>query len=183
MKLKEITDEFSELENEIWKPMLHSHYSISSHGRILTVNWKNSKKTRMILFAKDNKGYLRTGLVIEGVFKTYKVHRLVAEYFIPKVGGKNQVNHKNGIKTDNRVGNLEWVNNRENIIHAYANSLISMRDCTGENNNMAKLTEQQAKEIRLKFVPRFSTRKMLAKEYNVSPGCIKDVILGYTWIR
>lgn len=65
-------------------------------------------------------GYARIGLRYgenKSKSKHFLVHRLVAEAFIPKQNGKDEVNHKNGIKTDNRVENLEWVNHSENMQH------------------------------------------------------------------
>ncbi|EOY8024275.1 HNH endonuclease [Salmonella enterica] len=73
------------------------------------------------------------------------MHRLVAEAFIDNQKLCPQVNHKNGIKTDNNVSNLEWVTAQQNILHAFSNSLMSF---TGEKNGRAKLTMDQVKEIR-----------------------------------
>lgn len=108
------------MENlEIWKPILcfDNNYEISSFGRVRKED--HIRKTEV-----GKTGYERLTL-FKGrkVFKKYSVHRLVAMHFIPNPENKPQVNHKNGIKTDNRLENLEWVSKSENMIHAIKKGL------------------------------------------------------------
>lgn len=101
--------------------------AVSSLGNIKSMNYKNSGRQQILKPAKDKKGYLRTMLKFGDDYKTIKVHRLIAQTFIPNPLNLLQVNHINGIKTDNRVENLEWCDNRTNIVHAYENALIKTK--------------------------------------------------------
>lgn len=99
-------------------------FQVSNLGNIKslerTIERKNDnyvRKEMILKCVKDSYGYLNVDLIQNGVKKRVKVHRLVAQAFIPNLEYKPCINHKNGIRDDNRVENLEWVTYQENEIH------------------------------------------------------------------
>jgi hypothetical protein len=156
----------------------YSAYHISNHGNIKTFNWKNCGKEAILKPALDANGYLRTVLKRDdGKYSTIKVHRLVASAFLGDIDNF-EINHKDGIKHNNKVENLEIVTHAENIKHAFKNNLQSN---VGGKNPFSKLTEDQVIQIRSKFKKHVYTRQMLATEYNVTIACIKDILIKRTW--
>jgi hypothetical protein len=162
---------------EKWKYIrgYEAHYEVSNTGMV------RSLKAGGSLILKPNlcPNYPLVTLYRNGVPKTYLVHRLVAMMFIPNPNRKPCVNHINGMKSDNRVGNLEWCTHSENQMHAIKTGLIVPPE--GQDHHASGLTNAQAKEIRLIYVPYVRTMPMLAKEYGVSKSCIQSVIEGKTY--
>ena len=89
------------------------NYKVSNLGNIINI------KTKRILKKELTKGYFRVSLSKDGTVSRFQIHRLVASVFIINFNEKPCVNHINGVKTDNRVENLEWVSYSENERHSY----------------------------------------------------------------
>lgn len=100
------------MQNEIWKdiPGYSGIYQVSNLGRIMSFKNQYGRGPRIIYGEKTKGGYIQVSL--NG--QRFKIHRLVAMAFIPNPEGLPQINHKNEIKTDNRVENLEWCDSKYN---------------------------------------------------------------------
>ena len=101
--------------SEEWRAVVgyEGLYEVSNLGNVRSIA-RNTTSGKILKNIPDTKGYLHVGLCKEGKKRTYKVHRLVAEAFIPNPDNLPQVNHKNEDKTDNRVENLEYCDSKYN---------------------------------------------------------------------
>lgn len=145
------------IEGEEWKDIsgFEGLYQASSLGRIkalCTLGVMRSKgystRSGKILSQKLDKktGYLHISLMDEnGMRKTFLPHRIIGNLFVPNAENKKEINHKKGIKTDNRATEIEWSTSSENQIHAYATGLSVAK--FGEDSYATSLTNKIVLEI------------------------------------
>lgn len=165
------------MNKEIWKDIkgYEGLYQISTKGRIKSLNYNHTQKCKIRKIDEcSNKGYSSILLCNKFGKKKYTIHRLVAETFIPNLENKPQVNHKNGIKTDNRVENLEWATNGENEKHAYKNGLKQKK--FGINNAMSKSVLQYSLDGKL--IQEFQTINNASIELGISSSTIINCSKG-----
>jgi len=167
--------------NRIWKDIkgYEGYYQVSIFGEVKSLARKDSLdraiKERILKSPLNRYGYPFVVLCRNGKTRTFTVHRLIAETFIPNPLNKPCVNHINGIKSINRPSNLEWCTIAENNQHAFS---IGLKESDkGERNINHKLTEADIIQIRS------STLKLreLAKVFNVSFQLISAIKNNKAW--
>lgn len=186
------------IQQEVWKPVVgfESLYEVSNTGKVRSVTrtYTNSRKQVRTIFGKelkaDNKRtkrdttnqYKRVTLCRNGRLIHKSVHRLVAEAFIENNRvDRDQINHKDGDKTNNSVENLEWCTNKENIDHSVRMNLINPNPPKGENAVFAKLTDNQVCMMRQLYSEQNYDISKLAKDYGVTICTANNAIFGRSY--
>lgn len=163
---------------EVWKTINgFPKYEVSNTGKIISfVKFSSGKILRQSL---RGKGYKFVGLVnSENNRKQLNVHRVVIENFKQeKISADYQCNHINGVKTDNRIDNLEWVTRSGNMKHAYRLGLMPKN--LGIQNHKAKLSEADVIEIRSMALS--YPRSYITSKYSVGRTAIDSVINRSSW--
>jgi hypothetical protein len=169
---------------EIWKDIIgyEGFYQVSNQGRIKSF-YKNSKlidkvnKIKSLKLAKD--GYYNIQLIKNTKSRIFRVHRLVAVAFIPNLENKLEINHKDGIKTNNSIENLEWCTRSENMKHAVKTGLF--KPIRGDSHTNSKLNETKVRLIRKLYYEDKIGQIDIAKRLNVNKNAVSGVITWRTW--
>lgn len=162
-------------------------YQISNLGRVKSLDRMVKSKGNNMRLLKGRilekmlniGGYYFVRLSKNGKVRNIKIARLIAQAFIPNPESKSEVNHINGIKTDDRMKNLEWCTASENQKHAYKMGLKSQE---GEKNSCSKLNEKQVRVIKhLKNIKPRMSQLAIAKVFNVCNTTISLIHSETIW--
>lgn len=167
--------------DEVWKEIPNTDYSVSDQGRVAS---RKFGKWRVMCPGRSSQGYLSVSFCDgHGGKKNVSVHALVAEAFIgPKPTPKHEINHKNGIKDDNRDANFEWCTASENQRHRH-DVLGHGNMPRGESNSQAKVTEAEVREIRRRRAAGETQRKVAA-DHGISQSTVNRIVnrRGWGWL-
>lgn len=163
---------------ELWVEILgyENLYQVSNLGNVRRINKCGNRRNLKLL--PNSGGYLHVCLSCNGLVRTFDVHRLVAETFVPNNECKLEVNHKDGVKFNNEADNLEWVTAKENSIHKM---WVLGKNIKGETNANAKLNNIQVKRIKYLLGLGLYTQRQIAKMFNVHFATISLINLNKLW--
>ena len=174
---------------ETWRPITklsvpkvkENMYFVSDRGRVISRSI-HRKEERILSLVETNNGYFRVGLRHDdGEFRYYLIHRIVMIEFNPVYNFQNlQVNHIDGIKSNNCIWNLEWVTCKENIIHAYKTGLKTQY--RGEQCSYATITNAQAEQIAKLLITKQYSHEQIANIVGCHTNIVRSISSGSTWI-
>ena len=163
---------------EVWKDVVgyEGAYQVSDLGNVRSLDKVVRSRYKPRLSKGVNMKLQNNGCGYRHVSissKTRLVHRIVAEAFIPRIVGKNCINHIDGNKQNNNISNLEWVTHKENSIHASKFGLFNVKK--GELHHSAKLTNIEADQIRVVF-DFYKDKEKISTLYKISITTLNRIL-------
>lgn len=165
---------------EIWKDIkgYEGIYQISNLGNVKSLGNNKFKKEKILKQRKNKGGYLVVTFIKNKIIKNYYIHRLVAETFLSNLEYKKTINHINGIKSDNKVENLEWNTYSENLKHKY--KILGYKSSNynkfGKENHLSVKVNQYSKDNI--FIKTWNSIADIERELNISRQSIYQCCKG-----
>jgi len=165
---------------ERWKPVREYKgvYAVSSEGHVMRVAGGSNTWAGRVLRPSLRRGYPRVRLYRGGVKQDVDIHRLVVEAFLGRIPDDLEVNHRDGIKTNNCVDNLEVVTHAENGQHAYETGLLVPQ--RGSDHGQAKLTEAQVLGIR-RLATEGMAQRCIARQFSIGKSTVGRIVRHEAW--
>lgn len=169
---------------ELWEDVMdyEGYYQVSNLGRVWsctrTTPHGHYREGRFLAEADDGHGYLIVNLCREGKRKGHSIHRLVYEAFIDKIEGKLEVYHRDGVKANNKAGNLGISTHEEIMSDAHKRGLINNK---GEAHYRAKLKNEDIPEIRRLLATGHFKQATLGRMFGVGQTAISKIKRGDRW--
>jgi len=161
---------------ERWTQIEDWPYEVSTHGRVRRMPGENSPSGRVL----RQQVYARVPMCDRSRKTKGLVHQLVARAFLGPMPTPQhtEINHINGVTTDNRIENLEWTTRRESQLHAIDTGLSAGR---GEDHPRAKITDEKVSEIRRSYTGAWGEQGRLGKKYGITQVSVSKIIARETW--
>lgn len=153
-------------------PGYNNRYILTPEGVVYS-NSNRTKRDGVVKISISEDGYSYVRLCADGKVKKHFIHRLIAQAYIPNEFNLEQVNHIDGNKSNNTIGNLEWCSRLDNMRHASKHGLMQK----GQNRPSSKITEKDAVEIRNSNL----CGRELAQIYGISKNTVLLIKRGIKW--
>lgn len=162
---------------ERWSPVQNTDevYWVSTRGRIMSYSFMSPHGKVLKTSPNSITGYCRIRVYKNKIGTQQSVHRLVALAFIENPNNYTEINHINGIKTDNRIDNLEWCSRGHNIKHSFQLGLN--KAAKGESHIWCKISEKIVFDI----LNHNESDKKTGILFGVSASCVNKIRTGRNW--
>lgn len=169
---------------EIWKDIrdYEGLYQVSNTGKIKSLNYRHTGREKIMKHSVNNKGYLFVKLWKNRKFKSFRVHRLVAEAFIPNPNNLPFINHKSEIKTQNNVENLEWCDAKYNNNFGTRKERVGEKTTNGKCSKLVLQIDKTTNEVIAEFPSMHQVERELGISH-ISECCLgkRNTAGGYKW--
>lgn len=163
---------------EIWKDIknFEGHYQVSNLGRVKSIKFSNYR----IMKTKLCHGYPQVGLrLLNKPRKFMYIHRLLGIHFLDNPNNYEEINHKDGNRSNNNLTNLEWCSSSQNIKHSF--DKLGKQPRWGEKCNFAKLTKNEVLKIKDLLNNTELTQKEIGKRFGVGQQQISRIKNKVRW--